>query len=303
MMAVVFQAIGLAAMLEAERCAESLAFAMPTVVGSAALEVVAVSEAGTLAGMPAGFRFPGRVLDVFGLVPRAVALAAARAGAVERGACRRARACRADRVRALRVARIASLEALLVGAYASCLAMDSDSVACGSLEGLLRLADDARVDVAVRPAPAAIAKGPAALVPVTVPEPNGGLLLLRNTSKTRRVLGAWRAIYDGEAASGANTRGAAKHPTSDQPALRAAIFAERARYRTLDRLYGCPAWVDKAARCAAYAPGRREARDLRRKRDQKLNGANGALWRAHVAHIMRGDAPCLVVHGAHLRPP
>ena len=75
------------------------------------------------------------------------------------------------------------------------------------------------------------------------------------------------------------------------------------RVGTLDRLYGCPAWVDKAARCAAYAPGRREARDLRRKRDQKLNGANGALWRAHVAHIMRGDAPCLVVHGAHLRPP
>ena len=61
-------------------------------------------------------------------------------------------------------ARAAALPALL-RAFAPLLALDADSVACGSLEPLLRWGAATPFDVALRPVPAAVAKGPARAVP------------------------------------------------------------------------------------------------------------------------------------------
>ena len=54
--AVVFQTVGLAALLEAERAARSIAAHSPALVAAKRLELVAVGDAATLRGRSAGLR-------------------------------------------------------------------------------------------------------------------------------------------------------------------------------------------------------------------------------------------------------
>ena len=286
--AVVFQTVGLAALLEAERAARSIAAHSPALVAAKRLELVAVGDAATLRGRSAGLT---RAVDVAALVPAPLAARVAAAARRGGGACRRA-TCAVDDVRAVREARAAALPALL-RAFAPLLALDADSVACGSLEPLLRWGAATPFDVALRPVPAAVAKGPARAVPRRVPEFNGGFLLLRNTSGALRFLERWRALY-------ARSSRTSKHPTSDQPPLRAALWETGADYRELGRFYGCPAWADRAAACAGFAPDAAARKALARKKRQKLGGAHGPLWRAHVRRVDRGPEDCVLLHGAHL---
>jgi len=158
--AVVFQTVGLAALLEAERAARSIAAHSPALVAAKRLELVAVGDAATLRGRSAGLT---RAVDVAALVPAPLAARVAAAARRGGGACRRA-TCAVDDVRAVREARAAALPALL-RAFAPLLALDADSVACGSLEPLLRWGAATPFDVALRPVPAAVAKGPARAVP------------------------------------------------------------------------------------------------------------------------------------------
>ena len=95
--------------------------------------------------------------------------------------------------------------------------MDADSLACQKPDFKWKGA----WDVALRPVPVAVRKGPARDLPPYPPEFSGALLVLRNTTATQNLLETWAALYasynDG------------KHPTSDQPLLRAALHETGAR--------------------------------------------------------------------------
>ena len=148
-----------------------------------------------------------------------------------------------------------------------------------------------RVDVALRPVPVAVRKGPARDLPPYPPEFSGALLVLRNTTASRNLLETWAALYasynDG------------KHATSDQPLLRAALRTAGARVRYLPVRYGCAVWSASAQSCPAFtnAMKRAVAGPARAVRRDKLGGPNAALWWAHERALNRG--PCVLLHGLH----
>ena len=274
--ALVLQAVGLASLREAERAAASLRAVQPD------LEHIVIGDAATLRRATATFQ---RKIDVEEGLDANVREALRRAAHVKAG-CRRRNGCADELVRALRKARIAHLRRLLPE-YDYVVSMDADSLACQKPD----FDEEGAWDVALRPVPVAVRKGPARDLPPHPPEFSGALLVLRNTSKTQNLLEAWAALYAGD--------DDAKHPTSDQPLLRAALHDTGARVRYLPVRYGCAVWSAAAQSCPAYSDEMRRAiaAPARAVRRDKLGGPNAALWRAHERALNR--KPCVLLHGLH----
>ena len=274
--ALVLQAVGLASLREAERAAASLRAVQPD------LEHIVIGDAATLRRATALFQ---RKIDVEEGIDANIVEALRRAAHIKAG-CRRRNGCADELVRALRKARIAHLRRLLTG-YEYVVSMDADSLACQKPDFNTKGA----WDVALRPVPVAVRKGPARNLPPYPPEFSGALLVLRNTSKTQNLLETWAALY----ASSDD----AKHPTSDQPLLRVALRDTGARVRYLPVRYGCAVWSAAARSCPAYTGAMRRAvaGPARAVRRDKLGGPNAALWRAHERALNRG--PCVLLHGLH----
>ena len=274
--ALVLQAVGLASLREAERAAASLRAVQPD------LEQVIIGDAATLRRATATFQ---RKIDVEEGLDANIVEALRRAAHIKAG-CRRRNGCADELVRALRKARIAHLRRLLTE-YEYVVSMDADSLACQKPDFKTMGA----WDVALRPVPVAVRKGPARNLPPYPPEFSGALLVLRNTSKTQNLLATWAALYasydDG------------KHPTSDQPLLRVALRTAGARVRYLPVRYGCAVWSAAARSCPAYSDEMRRAvaGPARAVRRDKLGGPNAALWRAHERALNR--EPCVLLHGLH----
>ena len=274
--ALVLQAVGLASLREAERAAASLREVQPD------LERIVIGDAATLRRATALFQ---RKIDVEEGIDANIVEALRRAAHIKAG-CRRRNGCADELVRALRKARIAHLRRLLTG-YEYVVSMDADSLACQKPD----FASKGAWDVALRPVPVAVRKGPTRNLPPYPPEFSGALLVLRNTSKTQNLLETWAALYAKDEDG--------KHPTSDQPLLRAALHETGARVRYLPVRYGCAVWSAAAQSCPAYTDEMRRAvagpaRAIRR---DKLRGGNAALWRAHERALNRG--PCVLLHGLH----
>ena len=138
-----------------------------------------------------------------------------------------------------------------------------------------------------------MAKGAARRVPASLPEPSGSLLVLRNTTKATRLLATWSRLYAADDAAG-------KHPTSDQPLLRAALFDAEPAVRWLDRAFGCPAWANAARRCPAFTRATRAATraTVSASGRAKLSGPHAKAWRRHARKIDEAGG-CVVVHGVH----
>ena len=274
--ALVLQAVGLASLREAERAAASIQAVQPD------LEQVIIGDAATLRRATATFQ---RKIDVEEGLDANIVEALRRAAHVEAG-CRRRNGCADELVRALRKARIAHLRRLLTE-YEYVVSMDADSLACQKPDFLV----EGAWDVALRPVPVAVRKGPARDLPPHPPEFSGALLVLRNTSKTQNLLETWAALY-----ASSND---AKHATSDQPLLRVALRDTGARVRYLPVRYGCAVWSAAARSCPAYTDEmkRAVAAPARAVRRDKLGGPNAALWRAHERALNR--EPCVLLHGLH----
>ena len=274
--ALVLQAVGLASLREAERAAASLRAVQPD------LKHIVIGDAATLRVATATFQ---RKIDVEEGLDVNIVEALRRAAHVEAG-CRRRNKCEDELVRALRIARIAHLRRL-IPKYDYVVSMDADSLACQKPD----FDAEGAWDVALRPVPVAVRKGPARDLPPYPPEFSGALLVLRNTSKTQNLLATWAALY-----ASSND---GKHPTSDQPLLRAALRETGARVRYLPVRYGCAVWSAAARSCPAYTDEMRRAvaAPARAVRRDKLGGPNAALWRAHERALNRG--PCVLLHGLH----
>ena len=274
--ALVLQAVGLASLREAERAAASLRAVQPD------LEHIVIGDAATLRRATATF---DRRIDVEEGLDANIRKALRRAALVKAG-CRRRNKCEDELVRALRKARIAHLRRLLAE-YDYVVSMDADSLACQKPD----FASKGAWDVALRPVPVAVRKGPARDLPPYPPEFSGALLVLRNTSKTQNLLETWAALY---ASSDEE-----KHPTSDQPLLRVALHDTGARVRYLPVRYGCAVWSAAAQSCPTYTNEMRRAvaAPARAVRRDKLGGPNAALWRAHERALNR--EPCVLLHGLH----
>ena len=274
--ALVLQAVGLASLREAERAAASIQAVKPD------LERIVIGDAETLQRATATFQ---RKIDVEEGLDANIVEALRRAAHIEAG-CRRRNGCADELVRALRKARIAHLRRLLT-AYEYVVSMDADSLACQKPDFFV----EGAWDVALRPVPVAVRKGPARDLPPYPPEFSGALLVLRNTSKTHDLLATWAALYAKDEDG--------KHPTSDQPLLRAALHETGARVRYLPVRYGCAVWSAAAQSCPAYTDEMRRAvaAPARAVRRDKLRGGNAALWRAHERALNRG--PCVLLHGLH----
>ena len=246
------------------------------------LEHIVIGDAATLRRATATFQ---RKIDVEEGLDANIVEALRRAAHVKAG-CRRRNGCADELVRALRKARIAHLRRLLTE-YDYVVSMDADSLACQKPDFLV----EGAWDVALRPVPVAVRKGPARDLPPHPPEFSGALLVLRNTSKTQNLLGTWAALY----ASSDD----AKHPTSDQPLLRVAPHDTGARVRYLPVRYGCAVWSAAAQSCPSYTNAMRRAvaAPARAVRRDKLGGPNAALWRAHERALNR--EPCVLLHGLH----
>ena len=274
--ALVLQAVGLASLREAERAAASLREVQPD------LERIVIGDAATLRRATALFQ---RKIDVEEGIDANIVEALRRAAHIKAG-CRRRNGCADELVRALRKARIAHLRRLLTG-YEYVVSMDADSLACQKPD----FASKGAWDVALRPVPVAVRKGPTRNLPPHPPEFSGALLVLRNTTASRNLLATWAALYaaydDG------------KHPTSDQPLLRAALHETGARVRYLPVRYGCAVWSAAAQSCPAYSDEMRRAvaAPARAVRRDKLGGGNAAVWRAHERALNR--EPCVLLHGLH----
>ena len=274
--ALVLQAVGLASLREAERAAASIQAVQPD------LEYICVGDAETLRQATATFQ---RKIDVEEGLDATIRAALRRATRVSTG-CRRRSGCADELVRALRTARIAHLRRLLTG-YDYVVSMDADSLACQKPDFLV----EGAWDVALRPVPVSVRKGPARDLPPYPPEFSGALLVLRNTTATHNLLETWAALYA--------SYDEGKHPTSDQPLLRAALHETGARVRYLPVRYGCAVWSASAQSCPAYSDEmkRAVAGPARAVRRDKLGGANAALWRAHERAL--GREPCVLLHGLH----
>ena len=274
--ALVLQAVGLASLREAERAAASLQAVQPD------LEHIVIGDAATLRRATATFQ---QKIDVEEGLDANIVEALRRAARVSTG-CRRRNKCEDELVRALRKARIAHLRRLLTE-YEYVVSMDADSLACQKPDFNTKGA----WDVALRPVPVAVRKGPARDLPPYPPEFSGALLVLRNTSKTQNLLETWAALY----ASSDDV----KHATSDQPLLRVALRETGARVRYLPVRYGCAVWSAAAQSCPAFtnAMKRAVAGPARAVRRDKLGGPNAALWRAHERALNR--EPCVLLHGLH----
>ena len=274
--ALVLQAVGLASLREAERAAASLRAVQPD------LEHIVIGDAETLRRATATFQ---RKIDVEEGLDANIVEALRRAAHVKAG-CRRRNGCADELVRALRKARIAHLRRLLPE-YEYVVSMDADSLACQKPD----FASKGAWDVALRPVPVAVRKGPTRNLPPYPPEFSGALLVLRNTSKTQNLLATWAALY-----ASSDER---KHPTSDQPLLRVALHETGARVRYLPVRYGCAVWAAAARSCPAYTDEMRRAvaAPARAVRRDKLGGPNAALWRAHERALNR--EPCVLLHGLH----
>ena len=274
--ALVLQAVGLASLREAERAAASIQAVQPD------LEQVIIGDAATLRRATATFQ---RKIDVEEGLDANIREALRRAAHVKAD-CRRRSGCADELVRALRIARIAHLRRLLTE-YDYVVSMDADSLACQKPD----FASKGAWDVALRPVPVSVRKGPARDLPPYPPEFSGALLVLRNTTATQNLLEAWAALY-----AAYDER---KHATSDQPLLRVALRETGARVRYLPVRYGCAVWSAAARSCPAYSDEmkRAVAGPARKVRRDKLGGPNAALWRAHERALNRG--PCVLLHGLH----
>ena len=274
--ALVLQAVGLASLREAERAAASLRAVQPD------LEQVIIGDAATLRRATATF---DRKLDVEEGLGASIVEALRRAAHVSTG-CRRRNKCEDELVRALRKARIAHLRRLLPG-YEYVVSMDADSLACQKPDFFV----EGAWDVALRPVPVAVRKGPTRNLPPYPPEFSGALLVLRNTTASRNLLETWAALYAKDEDG--------KHPTSDQPLLRAALRETGARVRYLPVRYGCAVWSAAAQSCPAYTDAMKKvvAGPARAVRRDKLRGGNAAVWRAHERALNR--EPCVLLHGLH----
>ena len=274
--ALVLQAVGLASLREAERAAASLRAVQPD------LEYIVIGDAETLRVATATFQHK---IDVEEGLDANIVEALRRAAHIKAG-CRRRNGCADELVRALRKARIAHLRRLLTG-YEYVVSMDADSLACQKPD----FASKGAWDVALRPVPVAVRKGPARDLPPHPPEFSGALLVLRNTTASRNLLETWAALYASSYED--------KHPTSDQPLLRAALHETGARVRYLPVRYGCAVWSAAAQSCPAYTNEMRRAvaAPARAVRRDKLRGGNAAVWRAHERALNRG--PCVLLHGLH----
>ena len=274
--ALVLQAVGLASLREAERAAASLREVQPD------LEHIVIGDAETLQRATATFQ---RKIDVEEGLDANIVEALRRAAHIKAG-CRRRNGCADELVRALRKARIAHLRRLLTE-YDYVVSMDADSLACQRPDFLV----EGAWDVALRPVPVAVRKGPTRNLPPHPPEFSGALLVLRNTTASRNLLETWAALYAKDEDG--------KHPTSDQPLLRAALHETGARVRYLPVRYGCAVWSAAAQSCPAYSDEMRRAvaGPARAVRRDKLGGPNAALWRAHERALNRG--PCVLLHGLH----
>lgn len=279
--ALVLQAVGLAALREAERAAASMRAVQPSLMR------VVIGDAATLHRASDLFQLK---IDVEDGLDASVTQALRRAANVETG-CRRRVGCADAQVRALRIARMAYLRRL-VPRYAFVVALDADSLACGpALGDAFKPPDNAMWDVALRPVPVAVRKGPARNMPPYPPEFSGALMVLRNTTKTRALLAEWAVLYARDQDG--------KHPTSDQPLLRAALRSTSTRVRYLPLGYGCAVWSAAAKECPAFTADVRRAVGpaAQKVRGDKLGGPNAALWRAHERALNRGA--CVMLHGLH----
>ena len=274
--ALVLQAVGLASLREAERAAASLQAVQPD------LEHIVIGDAATLRRATATFQ---RKIDVEEGLDANIVEALRRAARVSTG-CRRRNKCEDELVRALRKARIAHLRRLLTE-YDYVVSMDADSLACQKPD----FASKGAWDVALRPVPVAVRKGPTRNLPPYPPEFSGALLVLRNTTASRNLLETWAALYAKDEDG--------KHPTSDQPLLRAALRETGARVRYLPVRYGCAVWSAAAQSCPAYTDAMKKvvAGPARAVRRDKLRGGNAAVWRAHERALNR--EPCVLLHGLH----
>ena len=274
--ALVLQAVGLASLREAERAAASLRAVQPD------LEHIVIGDAATLRRATALFQ---RKIDVEEGIDANIVEALRRAAHIKAG-CRRRNGCADELVRALRKARIAHLRRLLPG-YEYVVSMDADSLACQKPDFFV----EGAWDVALRPVPVAVRKGPTRNLPPYPPEFSGALLVLRNTTASRNLLETWAALYAKDEDG--------KHPTSDQPLLRAALRETGARVRYLPVRYGCAVWSAAAQSCPAYTDAMKKvvAGPARAVRRDKLRGGNAAVWRAHERALNR--EPCVLLHGLH----
>ena len=274
--ALVLQAVGLASLREAERAAATLQAVQPD------LEHVVIGDAATLRRATATFQ---RKLDIEEGLDADIVEALRRAAHIKAG-CRRRNGCADELVRALRKARIAHLRRLLPG-YEYVVSMDADSLACQKPD----FDTMGAWDVALRPVPVAVRKGPTRNLPPYPPEFSGALLVLRNTTASRNLLETWAALYAKDEDG--------KHPTSDQPLLRAALRETGARVRYLPVRYGCAVWSAAAQSCPAYTDAMKKvvAGPARAVRRDKLRGGNAAVWRAHERALNR--EPCVLLHGLH----
>ena len=166
-------------MREAERAAASLQAVQPD------LEHIVIGDADTLRRATAIF---DRRIDVEEGLDATIRAALRRAAHVKAG-CRRRSGCADELVGALRIARISHLRRLLTE-YDYVVSMDADSLACQKPDFIV----EGAWDVALRPVPVSVRKGPARDLPPYPPEFSGALLVLRNTTATQNLLETWAAL-------------------------------------------------------------------------------------------------------------
>ncbi|KAJ8605306.1 hypothetical protein CTAYLR_002330 [Chrysophaeum taylorii] len=130
--------------------------------------------------------------------------------------------------------RTLKVRSLMIGLrlFRTALFLDTDTAVCGSLEAVFGTREDvAFVTIPGGRAHAQELVARAYGVPESFPEANTGVLLIRNSSRTQRLLANWNVAY--------HTLAQRDDRLMDQPAFRAALFKSGATFGILDRKYNC----------------------------------------------------------------
>lgn len=109
--------------------------------------------------------------------------------------------------------------------YVHTLYIDADTFICDAFEELFGLLS--AFDVATAISPQRITK-PNPRVPLSFPEVNGGVILYRNSAKTRRFISLWKRLYEEETG---NTE------KRNEPSLRQALYSSQVRLTALSPEY------------------------------------------------------------------
>lgn len=134
--------------------------------------------------------------------------------------------------------RIIKVRSLMLGSrlFRTIVFLDTDTAICSSLLPLFESIDIAKAEVAFVEIPGAHAHAQDLVnaafgVPRDFPEANTGVLVVRNSSRTRSLLANWNVAYHALARRDEHLM--------DQPAFRVALYKSSIEFVALDRAYNC----------------------------------------------------------------